>query len=42
MLMDQVDTMHVGLKLYAVPSGLTLGDNEVKATDLEILCKAFG
>ena len=42
MLMDQVDTLHVGryigLKFYAVPSWSTLGDLEVKVTDLEILC----
>ena len=41
MLMDHVDTLHVmlvdiGLKFYAVPSWSTLGDLEVKVT--EILC----
>ena len=39
MLMDQVDTLlDIGLKFYAVPSWSTLGDLEVKVTDLEILC----
>ena len=41
MLMDQVDTLHVGrfgLKFYAIPSWFTLGDLEVKVMDLEILC----
>ena len=41
MLMDKVDTLHVvdiGLLFYAVPSGSTLGDLEVKVPDLEILC----
>ena len=28
----------IGLKFYAVPSWSTLGDLEVKVTDLEILC----
>ena len=31
----------IGLKFYAVPSLLTLGDLEVKVTDLEILCFKF-
>ena len=31
----------IGLKFYAVPSWSTLGDLEVKVTDLEILCQKF-
>ena len=30
--------LDIGLKFYAVPSWPTLGDLEVKVTDLEILC----
>ena len=30
--------LDIGLKFYAVPSRPTLGDLEVKVTDLEILC----
>ena len=33
--------LDIGLKFYAVPSGPTLGDLEVKVTDLEILCLSF-
>ena len=40
MLMDQVDTLNVGigLKFYAVLSWPTMGDLEVKVMDLETLC----
>ena len=41
MLMDQVDTLHVGRYWSEVLCGTTsthLGDPEVKVTDLEILC----
>ena len=44
MLMDQVDTLHVArywsevLRSIIIP---TLGDLEVKVTDLEILCLSF-
>ena len=31
----------IGLKFYAVPSWSTLGDIEVKVTDLEIYVKVF-
>ena len=31
----------IGLKFYAVPSRPTLGDLEVKVTDLEIFCLIF-
>ena len=31
----------IGLKFYAVPSWSTLGNLEVKVTDLEILCLSF-
>ena len=30
--------LDIGLKFYAVPSGPTMGDLEVKVTVLEILC----
>ena len=33
--------LDIGLKFYAVPSLPTLGDLEVKVTDLEILCLSF-
>ena len=33
--------LDIGLKFYAVPSWPTLGDLEVKVTDLEILCLSF-
>ena len=33
--------LDIGLKFYAVPSRPTLGDLEVKVTDLEILCLSF-
>ena len=41
MLMDQVDTLHVGRYLSEVlccTISTHLGDLEVKVTDLEILC----
>ena len=38
MLMDQVDTLNVGRKFYAVPSWPTMGDLEVKVMDLETWC----
>ena len=41
MLMDQVDTLHVGTYWSEVLCGTIstdLGDLEVKVTDLEILC----
>ena len=31
----------IGLKFYGVPSCPTLGDREVKVTDLEIFCWKF-
>ena len=31
----------IGLKFYVVPSWSTLGDLEVKVTDLDILCLKF-
>ena len=34
--------LDIGLKFYAVPSCPTLGDLEVKVTDLEISCLSFG
>ena len=33
--------LDIGLKFYAVPSWPTLGDLEVKVTDLKILCLSF-
>ena len=44
MLMDQVDTLHVGRYWSEVICGTItahLGDLEVKVTDLEILCLSF-
>ena len=32
----------IGLKFFAEPSWPTMGDLEVKVTDLEILCSYFG
>ena len=42
MLMDQVDTLHVARYWSEVlRSTITLGDLEVKVTDLKILCISF-
>ena len=44
MLMDQVDTLHVGRYWSEVLCGTItthLGDLEVKVTDLKILCLSF-
>ena len=45
MLMDQVDTLHVGRYLSEVLSCIItthMGDLEIKVTDLKILCLSFG